>query len=118
GTQQQALPPSPPSSEAQAAKEVPPHALSSSAVAVREALYDPAIPLLPATPLVGRDEEMTRLRQRLHTGGNVALTALNGLPGVGKTALAIALAHDQAIRTQFRDGVLWAALGPEPNTTG
>ena len=86
--------------------------------APREAIYDPAIPLLPAMPLVGRDEEMTRLRQRLHTGGNIALTALNGLPGVGKTALAIALAHDQAIRTQFRDGVLWAALGPEPNTTG
>ena len=72
-------------------------------------MCDPAIPLLPAMPLVGRDEEMSRLRERLHTGGNVALTALNGLPGVGKTALAIALAHDQALRAQFCDGVLWAA---------
>jgi tetratricopeptide (TPR) repeat protein len=102
----------------QAAKEVPAYALPSLATALREAVYDPAIPLLPAMPLVGRDEEMSRLRQRLKAGGNVALTALNGLPGVGKTALAIALAHDQAIRTEFHDGVLWAGLGPQPNVTG
>jgi tetratricopeptide (TPR) repeat protein/transcriptional regulator with XRE-family HTH domain len=91
---------------------------SSSSTATREAVYDSAIPLLPATPLVGRDEEMARLRQRLCLGGNVALTALNGLPGVGKTALAIAQAHDPAIRAHFQDGILWAGLGPLRNTTG
>ena len=45
----------------------------------------------------------------------MALTALNGLPGVGKTALSITLAHDPALRAHFKDGILWAGLGPEPN---
>jgi tetratricopeptide (TPR) repeat protein len=50
--------------------------------------------------------------------GNVALTALNGLPGVGKTALSITLAHDPELRDHFSDGVLWAGLGPNPNMPG
>lgn len=83
-----------------------------------EALYDPLIPLPPAIFLVGRDEELARLRQRLCSGGNVALTALNGLPGVGKTALSITLAHDPEIRAHFRDGILWAGLGPDSNMQG
>jgi tetratricopeptide (TPR) repeat protein/transcriptional regulator with XRE-family HTH domain len=82
------------------------------------ALYDPLIPLPPAIHLVGRDEELARLRKRLRGGGSVALTALNGLPGVGKTALSITLAHDPEIRAHFKDGVLWAGLGPEPNMQG
>jgi tetratricopeptide (TPR) repeat protein/transcriptional regulator with XRE-family HTH domain len=83
-----------------------------------EVLYDPAIPLQPAIHLVGRDDELAQLKQRLFAGGSIALTALNGLPGVGKTALAIELAHDHEIRAYFRDGILWAALGPEPNLPG
>lgn len=79
------------------------------------AVYDPTIPLLPAKQLVGREHELAQIRQRLCAGGSVALTALNGLPGVGKTALSIALAHDPAIRAHFRDGILWAGLGPHPN---
>ena len=91
-------------------------AISASADA--EALFDPTIPLQPAIRLVGRDNELAYLKQRLYAGGSVALTALNGLPGVGKTALAIELAHDHEIRAHFHDGILWAALGPEPNMLG
>jgi hypothetical protein len=40
---------------------------------------------------------------------------LRGLPGVGKTTLAIALAHDTATRSYFHDGILWAGLGPHPH---
>src|SRR5271169_3184189 len=58
-------------------------AISASAQA--EALFDPAIPLRPAIRLVGRDSELNSLKHRLYAGGNVALSALNGLPGVGKT---------------------------------
>ena len=83
-----------------------------------EAFFDPTIPLQPAIRLVGRDNELNYLKHRLYAGGNVALTALNGLPGVGKTALAIELAHDHEIRAHFHDGILWAALGPEPNMPG
>lgn len=37
------------------------------------------------------------------------------MPAVGKTALAIELAHDREILSHFRDGVLWARLGVEPD---
>ena len=84
----------------------------------RVPIYDSAIPLQPAIRLVGRDKEMALIKKRLFTGGNVALTALNGLPGVGKTALSVALAHDAEVRAHFRDGILWAALGPKPNVLG
>ena len=81
---------------------------------VAGALYDPSIPLRPAIHLVGRDADLARLRSRLRGGGSVALTALNGLPGVGKTALSITLAHDPEVRGYFTDGILWAGLGPNP----
>ncbi len=83
-------------------------------------LYDPAIPRSSAPRLVGRDGVLARLRQRLCEGRahNIALTALNGLPGVGKTALSLALAHDTEVREHFRDGILWAGLGPNPNLLG
>ncbi|HKF37314.1 MAG TPA: tetratricopeptide repeat protein, partial [Ktedonobacteraceae bacterium] len=80
-----------------------------------EPVYDGAIPLRPPTRLVGRENELAGLKQRLFAGGIAALTALNGLPGVGKTALSIELAYDLDIRAHFRDGILWAALGPEPS---
>jgi tetratricopeptide (TPR) repeat protein/transcriptional regulator with XRE-family HTH domain len=98
------------------ASSSPLHAETTSASV--ETLLDPAIPLQPAIRLVGREAELTRLKKRLLTSGNVALTALNGLPGVGKTALAIELVHDDAIRAHFSDGILWAALGPEPHLLG
>jgi hypothetical protein len=68
---------------------------------------------MPPHPLFGRDEVITELRARLLRGEDAALTALHGLPGVGKTTLATALAHDDAVRRQFRGGVYWAALGPQ-----
>jgi tetratricopeptide (TPR) repeat protein/transcriptional regulator with XRE-family HTH domain len=82
------------------------------------AIFDPTIPPRPAIQLVGRENELNSLKKRLMTSDNVALTALNGLPGVGKTALAIEFAHDHEIRAHFNDGILWAALGPEPNMLG
>ncbi|HEU5376179.1 MAG TPA: tetratricopeptide repeat protein [Ktedonobacteraceae bacterium] len=114
------VPPSTPGTPAQpevAEQSVDPRLLSTPAVPYLApgALYDPLIPLPPAIHLVGRDQELTRLRTRLLGGGSVALTALNGLPGVGKTTLSITLAHDPALRAYFKDGILWAGLGPDPN---
>jgi len=43
------------------------------------------------------------------------LTAIKGWPGVGKTTLAAALAHDDDIKRAFPTGVLWTSLGPSPN---
>ncbi len=78
------------------------------------ALYDPAIPPPPLFALIGREQEQAYMKQQLRGGGNAALT-LHGLPGVGKTSLAIALAHDPEIRDTFSDGILWVGVGPNPN---
>jgi transcriptional regulator with XRE-family HTH domain len=79
-------------------------------------LYDTAIPLTPIE-LVGRETDLAHIKAQLlgQTDGRVLLTALNGMPGVGKTSLAIAVAYDAEIRASFSGGILWAALGPNPN---
>jgi tetratricopeptide (TPR) repeat protein/transcriptional regulator with XRE-family HTH domain len=81
-------------------------------------LYDPMIPPVGAVGLIGRDDLLQQLKQRLCAGGNFALSAINGLPGIGKTALAVALASDAQVQAQFHDGVLWAGLGTAPNVIG
>jgi len=65
-----------------------------------------------SSDLVGRDELLRDLKPPLQAGASLAL---HGLPGVGKTALAVALAHDRDMLGQFYDGVLWARLGRQPN---
>ena len=69
------------------------------------------VPPLPKA-FVGGDERLAELRGRI-TGG--AVLALEGTPGVGKTALATALAWDADVLARFSGGVLWASLGPSPN---
>ena len=85
-----------------------------------ERVHDPAIPPLSVgtVGLVGRDEVFTQLKERLCGGNHVGLTALNGLPGVGKTTLAVALAHDDDVLEHFHAGILWAGLGLRPNVPG
>jgi tetratricopeptide (TPR) repeat protein len=68
--------------------------------------------------LVGRTQLLADLKRRLCSGMNVALSALNGLPGVGKTIIAVELARDREVLDYFRDGVLWAGLGIKPNIVG
>ena len=80
-------------------------------------VHDPAIPLPAAeiSQLVGRDDVLSQLKARLCSGENSLSAALNGLPGVGKTALAATLVHDPDILHHFRDGILWSGLGPQPD---
>ncbi len=63
---------------------------------------------------IGRDTIVADLSARLTAGGSVALSA-EGKPGVGKTTLAVALAHHRDVLEHFSDGVLWAGLGPQPD---
>jgi tetratricopeptide (TPR) repeat protein len=71
---------------------------------------------VPALPnhFLGRDQLVDDLVQRLLAGQSTALSA-EGLPGVGKTTLAVVLAHHPAVLAHFSDGVLWAGLGPTPD---
>jgi tetratricopeptide (TPR) repeat protein len=76
-------------------------------------IFDPLIP--PLAHVVGREQELLALKQRLCTSDNGTNMAIIGLPGVGKTTLAIAVALDADIRAHFHDGILWVGLGTSPH---
>lgn len=85
--------------------------------AVSAPISDPAIPFVSANSvgLVGRDTLIDELKSQLCAGKSVAL---HGLPGVGKTALAIQLAHDAEVLQHFAAGILWVEMGIEPDVKG
>lgn len=66
---------------------------------------------------VERTHEFERLKRELLAEGEtspVAIsTALVGAGGLGKTWLARALCHDEAIQDRFDEGILWVALGEQ-----
>jgi hypothetical protein len=78
---------------------------------------------LPSEPryFVGRERELDHIKELLGVGAEArqvrvqALTAVHGLPGIGKTTLANRLSHDPEVHATFVDGVLWGAIGPSPN---
>jgi tetratricopeptide (TPR) repeat protein len=74
------------------------------------------VPLLPPH-FVGRDDLVESLVTQLVAGNTLSLSA-EGLPGVGKTTLAVALAHHRRLLEHFSDGVLWAGLGQQPDMLG
>ncbi|MBA2288239.1 MAG: tetratricopeptide repeat protein [Ktedonobacteraceae bacterium] len=81
-------------------------------------VYDSSIPSVSTATsgLVGRADLLQRLTHTLLTQRGAL--ALSGLPGVGKTALAVALARDRQVQASFHEGVLWAGLGNRPNLVG
>ncbi|MEO7020255.1 MAG: NB-ARC domain-containing protein [Ktedonobacteraceae bacterium] len=76
-------------------------------------LYDPALPA--ARKLVGRDELLSQLKGELCSTHEESIFALLGMPGVGKSALAVALAHDVEIKERFYEGILWVDVSHQPN---
>jgi tetratricopeptide (TPR) repeat protein len=77
------------------------------------------LPTLRATPpappphFTGREADLAKLASMLTSGGSIAITALHGMGGIGKTALASKLA--ERIADQYPGGVLWWSLGPSPD---
>lgn len=72
-----------------------------------------ACPTAPKPPahFAGRRDELTRLKEVLRQGQNVAITGIQGVGGIGKTVLSLQLAFEMS---EF-SAVLWASLGPNPN---
>jgi hypothetical protein len=73
-------------------------------------------PPLPVN-FVERPEALTALRNALITddgGRHIALTALEGMGGIGKTVLAQALSYDEVVQQAFPDGIVWVSIGREP----
>src|SRR5260370_5728342 len=75
-------------------------------------IYDPAIP--PNLLLLARDQELAWLKEQLSAGGRHDVVALHGLPGVGKTALAVGRAHGPEGPAHRSDGQQRAAPGSVP----
>ena len=65
-------------------------------------------------PEVTRDLKARLLPAGPTEPGVLALCALQGMGGIGKSTLAAALAHDPEVQDRFPDGVLWATLGQQP----
>ena len=82
-----------------------------------EVLLDPLIPIssLPSYGLVGREAFVSSLIKQFLASPSHQTLSLHGLPGVGKTALALTLTQNIAIQGYFLDGILWASLGPSPD---
>ena len=77
--------------------------------------FEPRLHTLPDRPIgfVGREADLAKLRQQNPAGGTV-LTGLRGMGGIGKTALALVLAHEWA--TQYPDAQLFLdARGMQAN---
>ncbi|NER83873.1 MAG: hypothetical protein F6K42_30890, partial [Leptolyngbya sp. SIO1D8] len=47
--------------------------------------------------------------------GTLVVSAICGLGGIGKSVLAVKIAHDPEVLSRFCDGVLWATLGQQPD---
>jgi hypothetical protein len=78
-------------------------------------------PPLPAV-FIGREGSLLELKRRLGIiltdrprGPLQVIAAVRGWPGVGKSALAAVLAHDEEVKKAFPDGVLWTSLGERPD---
>jgi WD40 repeat protein len=77
-----------------------------------------AAPSQPALPhnYVPRPEALDSIRRAVLSaqgGHGMALTALHGMGGIGKTVLAKALCQDEAIQRAFPDGIIWIEIGKE-----
>ena len=68
---------------------------------------------------VDRPEYAQELKKRLLTNSSdprtLVVTAIHGLGSIGKSTLAMALAHDKEVQEKYSDGILWATLGQKPN---
>ena len=80
-------------------------------------IADPAIPEIrgDANSLLGRDGLLLQVKQRLLKDYSLALTALNGLPGIGKTTLAVMLARDEQVQDSLPrwHPVDWSGTSPQ-----
>lgn len=75
----------------------------------------PAPPPKPRTAhFVGREDEIKWLKARLLAGDETALVGVKAIGGMGKTELAIAAVHDNAVKNNFPGDIFWLECGTRP----
>ena len=77
------------------------------------------LPPLPST-VFGLDRNLEELKDNILSNPadempTHSIVSIQGMWGVGKTTLAIMLAHDSDIQARFSDGILWISLGNSPD---
>lgn len=93
--------------------------IHNSAGAVLVEQYRHTYSTVPPLPVnyVERRLELDALRTAVlgdQASRRIALIALKGMGGIGKTILAQALCHDELTRAAFPDGVIWLPVGQNP----
>ncbi|KAB1931825.1 XRE family transcriptional regulator [Micromonospora sp. ALFpr18c] len=89
--------------------DVPSTSLTTAPAATRPANTDPPVALPPPVTLIGRDRDVAELAGMLTTEPGPQLVSLVGLAGVGKTALALSVAH--AAAGAYPGGVAGVLIG-------
>jgi WD40 repeat protein len=76
-----------------------------------------SLPPLPPN-FIDRPELSELLVEKLLSStAMVAITAIEGMGGVGKTVLALNLCYAPEVRAAFPDGIVWLTIGKEANTS-
>jgi len=87
--------------------------MASPREALAKSIGSPVLPA-PLTPLLGREQETATLRQLLRRP-KVRLVTITGPGGVGKTSLALQVAHE--LQDAFTDGVFFISLAAITDST-
>ena len=65
------------------------------------------LPYSGATEFVGREEDLKQLHEQLQQGNTVAISAISGMGGIGKTELALQYALKHLSSQTYSGGICW-----------